>query len=247
MGGLNKNMPAGFFAHISAFDNQPLIWLNQVIFKSPALDLFLTWLVNAHITRFVPMLLVICWVWFERAPKQAFNRQILVETVLAAFAALFIARFLAFALPFRDRPLANPDLHLFVPFETGVRTWSSFPSDHAVLAFALATSLSRLSPTIGLWAYFHAAIIICVPRLVFGLHYPSDLIGGALIGIAVALATAQLQRRHGFADVLLEIGHKHPAAFYAFAFLVLFEVGEMFDSIRGTVVYALRILKQLLS
>jgi undecaprenyl-diphosphatase len=225
-------------------DDQPLIWLNQLLFKSPALDLFLIWLVNAHITKFIPMLLVVCWVWFERTHKQAFNRQILIETLMAAFAALFIARFLAFALPFRDRPLANPDLHLAVPFETGLRTWSSFPSDHAVLAFALATSLSRLSPKIGLWAYFHAAIIICVPRLVFGLHYPSDLIGGALIGIAVALAATQLQRRHGVADFLLEIGHKQPAAFYAIAFLVLFEVGEMFDSIRGMAVYAFRTLKQ---
>jgi membrane-associated phospholipid phosphatase len=239
-------MPSGFFEHISAFDNQPIIWLNQLIFKWPAVDLFLTWLATSHITRFIPMLLVVCWLWFERAPKQALNRQILVETVLAAFAALFIARFLALALPFRDRPLVNPELHLVIPFESGVRTWSSFPSDHAVLAFALATSLARLSPKIGLWAYFHAAIIICVPRLVFGLHYPSDLIGGALIGIAVALATAQFQRRHGFADLVLEIGHKHPAGFYAIAFLVLFEIGEMFDSIRGMAVYAFSILKHLL-
>ena len=170
-----------------------------------------------------------------------------IRIVPPFFAALFIARFLAFALPFRDRPLVNPDLHLVIPFESGVRTWSSFPSDHAVLAFALATSLSRLSPKIALWAYFHAAIIICVPRVIFGLHYPSDLIGGALLGIAVALAAARLQRRHGVADFLLEVGHKHPAAFYAIAFLVLFEIGEMFDSIRGMVVYAFRVLKQLLS
>src|SRR5690349_24755737 len=100
-------MPSGFFEHISALDDQPLIWLNQLIFKWPALDLFLTWLATSNITRFIPMLLVVCWVWFERTPKQASNRQILVETVLAGFVALFIARFLAFALPFRVRPLVN--------------------------------------------------------------------------------------------------------------------------------------------
>ena len=234
-------MPLSIVSEIVALDDWCLIWLNQFMFRWPLLDGSMAWLLNADIIKFVPMVLAVCWLWFESTPTQAFNRQLLVESVLTSIAALIIARLLALTLPFRDRPFLNLDLHLSLPLlGQPLRSWSSFPSDHAVMAFALAASLFRLSPKIGLWAYFHAAVFICLPRLYFGLHYPSDLIGGGLIGITFVLATSHLQRRIAVTGFLLDVERKHPAMFYAIGFLVLSEVGEMFASFRVLTVHIFR-------
>lgn len=64
----------------------------------------------------------------------------------------------------------------------------SFPSCHAANTFALATFLSlefcnrRMTIFIYLWA-----AIVSISRLYLGVHYPSDLLGGALIGSAIAI------------------------------------------------------------
>jgi undecaprenyl-diphosphatase len=239
-------MPLDFFSEIAVLDDRPLIWLNQFMFRWPLLDQVAEWVLKADIVKFLPMVLAVCWLWFDRTPKQAVNRPILVELLFTNFAALFIGRFSALLLPFRDRPVFNPDLHLVIPFEPGLRTWSSFPSDHAVLAFAFAASLFRLSPTIGLWACLHATVIICLPRLYFGLHYPSDLIAGGLIGIALALITAHLRGRQAVTGFFLDVERKHSAMFYTIGFFTFFEIAEMFESIRGLVGSAFRTLRQLL-
>jgi undecaprenyl-diphosphatase len=61
-----------------------------------------------------------------------------------------------------------------------------FPSDHATGAFALAMGLWLYDRTIGTVAFVLAAIV-AFARVSVGVHYPSDVLGGALIGIAVAL------------------------------------------------------------
>jgi undecaprenyl-diphosphatase len=64
----------------------------------------------------------------------------------------------------------------------------AFPSDHAVAAFAIAFSVAL----IGGWrlgsAFLAAAAIVGVTRVFVGLHYPGDVAGGALVGLAAALA-----------------------------------------------------------
>jgi hypothetical protein len=57
--------------------------------------------------------------------------------------------------------------------------WSSFPSDHACLFFALATGLCLISPVIGGLALLHASLIVSLPRIYLGLHYPTDVLAGA--------------------------------------------------------------------
>ena len=61
----------------------------------------------------------------------------------------------------------------------------SFPSDHAVAAFAIAFAVAFVGRRMG--AFFLAgATLIAVTRVIAGLHYPGDVLGGAAIGLVAA-------------------------------------------------------------
>lgn len=58
----------------------------------------------------------------------------------------------------------------------------SFPSNHALNNFAAATFFYKLYPNLK-WVLFITASLIALSRVYLGLHYPSDILGGAIIGI----------------------------------------------------------------
>jgi len=61
----------------------------------------------------------------------------------------------------------------------------SFPSAHATSAFAVATAMTRVDP-LGALA-FVLAFALALGRPYLGMHYPSDVLAGALLGVALGL------------------------------------------------------------
>ena len=94
----------------------------------------------------------------------------------------------------RLRPCRNPLLadtvRLLVPCGSG----KSFVSAHATNHFAFAVYLSvlfgALFPRLPLFALFWAASV-AYGQVYVGVHYPSDVVGGALLGIAIGFFTAK--------------------------------------------------------
>jgi undecaprenyl-diphosphatase len=63
---------------------------------------------------------------------------------------------------------------------------TSFPSGHTAVAFTIAVILSHYFPRYK-YVVYTVAVITGISRVYLGLHYLSDVIAGALIGIIVAL------------------------------------------------------------
>jgi len=107
-----------------------------------------------------------------------------VAAGLGAGLALACAQLLA-RLVERPRPfVADPTgVHLFAHHAAD----PGFPSDHATAAFAIATALAlrdrRLGAVVGV-----LAVVLAAGRVALGVHYPSDVLAGAVLGAACSLA-----------------------------------------------------------
>lgn len=117
-----------------------------------------------------------------------------IEFLLFAVALPVVATDVIKFVVGRGRPFvggkANP--FNFSPF-TGTEAYLSFPSAHAVTAFALAIGVAAVWPRLRIPLLIYA-VIIAASRLVLLAHHPSDVVGGAVVGIVGALAV-----RHWFA------------------------------------------------
>jgi len=72
-----------------------------------------------------------------------------------------------------------------LPALGGAPSSLSFPSAHATSAFAVATAMTRVEP-LGALA-FVLAITLALGRPYLGMHYPSDVLAGAVLGVALGL------------------------------------------------------------
>lgn len=117
-----------------------------------------------------------------------------VEIFWAAVVTAFLARgVITEAIRFvyhRARPFAALN---FVPLVQD--SASSFPSGHSTFFYGLSMVVYFYDKRWGTW-FFIATVIVTFARVAAGVHYPSDIVGGAIIGIVSAYIGRHLVRRY---------------------------------------------------
>jgi undecaprenyl-diphosphatase len=129
-----------------------------------------------------------CWfiayailIYFLATKFKTPGRLLILTIALAIiFSDQFNSHFLK-ELVGRIRPCHSlPDVHLLVPCGGG----KSFPSSHAVNNFTLAAILAYFFPQYK-YHFYTLATLIVFSQVYVGVHYPSDVLAGALLGFAI--------------------------------------------------------------
>ena len=74
-------------------------------------------------------------------------------------------------------------------------TQSSFPSGHTIFMFALATGVYQYNKKAGTW-FYASAILVGFARIFVGVHWPYDIVAGAVLGILTALVCGWVFRKY---------------------------------------------------
>jgi membrane-associated phospholipid phosphatase len=215
-------------------DNPVLRFLGQFAHRSEAFDLFILDFVKLDLFKGAVVIAILWWLWFSAGPRLRDHRVLVIQTVLGGAFAGLVSRILQSMLG-RPRPVngATDFVRLFGISEFDV-DWMkhihSFPSDHAAFFGAVAAGIFLANRRWGVFAFVWTLVVADLPRVYAGLHYPSDILAGLVLGVLTTLAMRKPAAL--LAGPVLRWEKMHAAAFYGVAFFALYEMARLFDEIR---------------
>lgn len=223
---------------IGAADRALFGAINAYVGLHPAFDRILAGLVDWRLLRSAWMSWALVWLWFK-ASKPATNLSPVTHLhIVYGLAGACIATLLSFVTQklffVHPRPFVVAEQFGWtipggMPTNWGNR--SSFPSDTSTLFFALSTVLYNCSRPIGILAYIWSVLLVAIPRVYLTYHFPSDVVCGALLGIASVELCQRLSNRFELGKKLLALENSKPELFYPCAFLVTHQTAEAFSGV----------------
>lgn len=189
-------------------------------------------LANNSLFRGFPVFFSIPALWFSGGQQK--RRARMLTGLLAVCLATIFSVWSQFHIAVHTRPVLDPELHLetFIPSMTWDRT-GSFPSDTATLFFGLAAVVFVEQRLLGLLCFVWVAVVIAIPRIIFGFHYASDIMGSFVLGPAsVFLFNVSPYPRRLFERALM-LFENCMHFVHAFLFVFLAEAADLFLSLQA--------------
>ena len=215
--------------------------LNQYAGRSALLDRTVHALTSRQLLQGVVLMAMLWYLWFQ-ADSPEVRRRLMSGTAAAVLAGI-TSRLLQIGLPTHLRPLHTTALAFVPPIGVepdALNHFSSFPSDHGAVFFALALVVARERPLLGTAAFVWASLVD-VGRAYDGFHFPSDIVGsvGLAILIVSLLEAGWIQRA---ANRVLTFEASHRASFYMLAFVMSYQIATLFDDVREIATGSARVL-----
>lgn len=164
-----------------SFDTTILTTLNALALRWP-------WVHLVAVFAAVPLVwLLVAWYALAFVLRSRGRLRELTAILSGSLAGYLASAFIGH-LWFRVRPFAAGAAHLIIAQPYVLK---SFPSDHATAAFYLALLLTAERP--GWWWSYLVAMLVAVGRVAVGVHYPTDVLAGALLGTFFGFVTLWLR------------------------------------------------------
>ena len=171
--------------------------VNNFAGHTPVLDGLMRLLVNDYLlTTAMALLLVALWFEGQTQSQREQNQRVVLQALIAMFMANALLK-LCNLVYFRPHPFDGREVNLLFYHPTD----SSFPSNPATVGFSVATAVWLYNRRLGALLLV-LATLFGLSRIYCGVHYPSDVIAGALLG---ALSAYLVVRRGGFIDPAMSL------------------------------------------
>ncbi|MDA9463540.1 hypothetical protein XH87_02795 [Bradyrhizobium sp. CCBAU 53415] len=210
------------------------IWDRDLLLRLSSLaatdSLHIRELDNNSLFRGSPIFVSLLALWFAGDDRKPCSRMLV--GLIAVCLATVISVWIQFHVTTHMRPLLDPALPLNVADPRWSLVWDrrdSFPSDTSTLFFALATLILIEHRLAGILCFLWVAVIVAVPRVIFGWHYPSDLGGSLALGPACILLFPYPQ---ALCERMLIRFQNHMYLVHAFLFILLSDVSMLFISLQ---------------
>jgi undecaprenyl-diphosphatase len=174
-----------------AFDHELLFLINKS-WTHPWLDAFFPWITDLHknhttILLFILVIALIALVYYKKSKSWIYFIGLLLAMAFTDFTGGKIIK------PYFER-LRPPEMNLDVIMRAPQYGGFSFISNHSANMFCLALFIFMFNRKIGAFAIVFASVI-AYSRVYCGVHFPSDVIGGALWGSLIGSTGAFLTKK----------------------------------------------------
>ena len=173
---------------LNAVDTDLFMLMNGFVGTAPFIDRVAQWVVSDYLMP-IALALMLIFMWFIDPDRELrVQRQLGVFVALASMALSNSVVFILNFFYFRPRPFVDNDVSLLFYEPTD----SSFPSNAVAAVFGLAFGIWGVNRRLGYFA-LAAAILYGLARVYAGVHYPLDILAGAVIAAPVTYLVFRLR------------------------------------------------------
>lgn len=225
-------------------DTELVVKLNSLLGSNDLHNRFLWDVAINPLFRGFPIFFSIVALWFSGDCIKRRSR--MLAGLLATCLATILSVWVQYHITPHIRPLMDPALHLNIADPQWAAVFGregSFPSDTCTLFFSLAAIIFLENRLVGCLCFLWVLVIIGGVRVVFGWHYPSDIVGSLILGPACVYLFIKIPYLVPLFERALRLFESRMYIVHALLFIFLADANNLFvglQLIKGMLLIPLR-------